>query len=166
LWFVVAFLTESAGEQTKISNLGYLPKGLGEMDSVSLAKVRHGEIEIFRPDEMTKLLEAAEPALIPFLTIGAFAGLRHAELQRLDWADMRLDDGFIEVKVGKAKTASRRLAPILDNLKRWLTPLRKAGGPICGYDHSKIYGNDVPGHNIQNMGGVVASATSPSSDAD
>jgi integrase len=117
---------------------GYLAKGLGEMDSVSLAKEKDGEIEIFRPEVMAMLLEAAKPALIPFLTIGAFAGVRHAELQRLDWADVRLDDGFIEIKASKAKsrrtrTASRRLAPIQDNLKRWLTPLRKAGGAICNY---------------------------------
>ena len=112
---------------------GYLPKGLGEMDSVGLAKEDEGEIEIFRPDELAKLLEAAEPALIPFLAIGAFAGLRHAELQRLDWSEVRLEDGFIEVKASKAKTASRRLVPIQDNLKRWLTTLRKAGGAICDY---------------------------------
>jgi integrase len=112
---------------------GYLPKGLGEMDSVGLAKVQHGEIEIFRPDELANLLAAAERSLIPFLAIGAFAGLRHAELQRLGWAEVRLEEGFIEVKASNAKTASRRLVPIQDNLKRWLTPLRKVGGLICDY---------------------------------
>ena len=54
-------------------------------------------------------------------------------MQRLDWLEVRLDDGFIEVKASKAKTASRRLVPIQDNLKQWLTPLRKAGGAICDY---------------------------------
>jgi integrase len=103
------------------------------MDSVPMAKVQHGEIEIFRPGELANLLSAADSSLIPFLTIGAFAGLRHAELQRLDWSDVRLDDGFIEVKASKAKTASRRLVPIQDNLKRWLTPLRKSSGAICDY---------------------------------
>ena len=70
---------------------------------------------------------------MPFITIGAFAGLRHAEIQRLDWAEVRLDDGLIEVKASKAKTASRRLVPITENLKAWLTPLRKAAGPVCEY---------------------------------
>ena len=112
---------------------GYLPKGVVQIEDVALAREENGEIEIFRPDELANLLTAAEPALIPFLTIGAFAGLRHAELQRLDWSEVRLDDGFIEVKASKAKTASRRLVPIQDNLKRWLTPLRKAGGAICDY---------------------------------
>lgn len=112
---------------------GYLPKGVVQIEDVALAREENGEIEIFRPDELANLLDAADPALIPFLTIGAFAGLRHAELQRLDWSEVRLDDSFIEVKASKAKTASRRLVPIQDNLKRWLTPLRKAGGAICNY---------------------------------
>lgn len=112
---------------------GYLPKGLGLVDSVGLAKEDEGEIEIFRPGELALILENAEPALIPFLTIGAFAGLRHAEIQRLDWAEVRLDDSFIEVKASKAKTASRRLVPIQDNLKRWLMPLRKSSGAVCSY---------------------------------
>ena len=112
---------------------GYLPKGAVQVEDVAMAREENGEIEIFRPDELGNLLAAADPALIPFLTIGAFAGLRHAELQRLDWSEVRLDDGFIEVKASKAKTASRRLVPIQDNLKRWLTPLRKSGGAICDY---------------------------------
>ena len=112
---------------------GYLCKGDLAVEDLAMAREQNGEIEIFRPEEMANLLEAADDALIPFLTIGAFAGLRHAELQRLDWSEVRLDDGFIEVKASKAKTASRRLVPIQDNLKRWLTPLRKSGGAICDY---------------------------------
>lgn len=65
--------------------------------------------------------------------IGAFAGLRHAEIQRSDWSEVRLDNGFIEIKAGKAKTASRWLVPVLDNLKRWLQPLWKPTGPVCGF---------------------------------
>ncbi|MEI6077568.1 MAG: hypothetical protein WCS94_18450 [Verrucomicrobiota bacterium] len=112
---------------------GYLPKGMVEVEDVALAREENGEIEIFRPEELANLLETADAALIPFLAIGAFAGLRHAELQRLDWSEVRLDDSFIEVKASKAKTASRRLVPIQDNLKQWLMPLRKAGGAICDY---------------------------------
>ena len=102
----------------------YLPKGLAQVDSVAVAKEEESDIEIFRPAELKAVLENAERALIPFLTIGAFAGLRHAEIQRLDWSEVRLDDGFIEVKASKAKTASRRLVPITENLRRWLAPLK------------------------------------------
>ncbi len=99
---------------------GYLPKGTVPVEAVARAREASGEIAIFRPDELAMVLETAESSLIPFLTIGAFAGLRHAELQRLDWSEVRLNDGFIEVKASKAKTASRRLVPIQDNLKQWL----------------------------------------------
>ena len=112
---------------------GYLVKDTVEIEDVAQAREENGEIEIFRPEEMAAVLASADERLIPFLAIGAFAGLRHAELQRLDWAEVRLDDGFIEVKASKAKTASRRLVPIQDNLKRWLKPYRKASGHICDY---------------------------------
>jgi len=112
---------------------GYLPKGFAQVDSVALAKQEATEIEIFRPEEMARLMAYAEAALVPFIAIGGFAGLRHAEIQRLDWAEVRLDDGFIEVKASKAKTASRRLVPITENLKAWLAPLRKPTGPVCEY---------------------------------
>ena len=112
---------------------GYLPKGLAQVDSVAVAKEEESDIEIFRPAELKAVLENAERALIPFLTIGAFAGLRHAEIQRLDWSEVRLNDGFIEVKASKAKTASRRLVPITENLRRWLAPLKKADGNVCPY---------------------------------
>jgi len=82
---------------------------------------------------LERVFEHAKDDLIPFIAIGAFAGLRHAEIQRLDWAEIRFDDGLIEVKASKAKTASRRLVPITDNLKLWLTPHKKAAGPVCRY---------------------------------
>lgn len=112
---------------------GYVPRGLGPVESVAVAREENTEIEIFRPEEMVRVLEMAEPELIPFLAIGAFAGLRHAEIQRLDWAEVRLEDGFIEVKASKAKTASRRLVPITPNLKLWLETHRQASGPVCEY---------------------------------
>ena len=112
---------------------GYLVKGTVEIEDVAQAREENGEIEIFRPEEMAAVLAIADERLIPFLAIGAFAGLRHAELQRLEWAEVRMNDGFIEVKANKAKTASRRLVPIHDNLKQWLKPYRKASGHICDY---------------------------------
>ena len=42
-----------------------------------------------------------------------------------------LDRGFITVAASKAKTRRRRLVPISENLKLWLTPIRQASGPIC-----------------------------------
>src|ERR1035441_4899577 len=111
---------------------GYIPRGMAQVDSVALAREEETEIEIFRSGELERVLELAEPALIPFLTIGAFAGLRHAEIQRLDWSEVRLEENLIEIKASKAKTASRRLVPILPNLKAWLEKHRQPEGKVCG----------------------------------
>ena len=111
----------------------YLPKDHDEIDSVQLVKDRDGEIEIFTPDEMTEVLSFSDERLIPFLTLGAFAGIRHAEIQRLDWKDIRFDDGIIEIHASKAKTASRRTIPLLDNLKAWLLPFKKEAGHVTSH---------------------------------
>ena len=111
----------------------YLPKDHDEIDSVPKAKDRGGEIEIFTPDEMVELLAVASPRHVPFLAISAFAGVRHAELQRLDWANLKRQAGIIEIKAGAAKTASRRVIPILPNLAKWLEPHWREIGPVCEY---------------------------------
>lgn len=111
----------------------YLPKDHDEMDSVSLAKDSEGEIEIYTPAEMAKILSQAESRLIPFQTLGAFVGIRHAEIQRLEWPDINFEKGIIDIKSRKAKTASRRIVPLVDNLRAWLEPKRKADGLVCVY---------------------------------
>jgi integrase len=79
--------------------------------------------EIFTVDELTALLQAAqrtEPDVVPMLAIGAFAGLRESEIHQLDFSEVNLARGLIEVKAAKAKSAKRRLVPIQPNLAAWL----------------------------------------------
>jgi integrase len=113
----------------------YLPLDHDEMSAVAVANEQNGEIEIFTPDELLMWITAADPHLVPFLVLGAFAGIRHWEIKRLDWSDIRLDRGFIEIKGGKSKTGSRRLVPITPNLSQWLAPYAKASGPVCSYSN-------------------------------
>ena len=68
--------------------------------------------------------------ILPLIVIGGFAGLRHAEIARLDWQDIDLADGFIEVKAQNAKTKTRRIVPVKDNLKQFLLPLAKKSGKV------------------------------------
>src|SRR4029450_3896265 len=77
---------------------------------------------IFSVDELTALLNAAlsnAPDVVPMLAIGSFAGLREAEIKRLDWAEIDLRRGFIEVRADKAKTARRRIIRIQPNFAKW-----------------------------------------------
>jgi integrase len=45
---------------------------------------------ILSVNEAARLLEAAAPNILPYIAIGLFAGLRAAELERLDWSEMIL----------------------------------------------------------------------------
>jgi len=94
-------------------------------------------VSIFTPEQIAALLKKADNVLRPYLAIGAFAGLRTAELQRLDWSEIDLDRGFITVAASKAKTRQRRLVPMSDNLKLWLAPLRQASGPVCHHERAQ-----------------------------
>ena len=65
-----------------------------------------------------------------------FAGLRAAEIHRLDWKDVNLDEGHIVVDRHKDKTGRRRIVPILPNLKAWLLPHAHKEGWVCPhYSH-------------------------------
>src|SRR5260370_30976412 len=65
--------------------------------------------------ETSRLLENATERLVPYIAIGAFAGLRRAELERLDWKEIDLHSRLIEVTASKAKSARRRFVKIKPN---------------------------------------------------
>ena len=120
----------------------YLPKdAMDEIEAVQPPKEDTTEIEIFTPGEVREILTAARPEMVPFLAIGAFAGLRSAETIRLDWQEINLKERYIEIKASKAKTGARRLAPVTDNLVKWLAPYAKASGPVVAFDS---WWNQIP----------------------
>jgi len=112
-------------------SVSYLPKNQ-ETEAETVPKVRVGdtETEIFTPAEMQKLLAAATAELIPFLALGSFAGFRTAEIGRLDWTAVDFDRRIIPICAEQAKTASRRIVPMSDNLAVWLLPHRQQSGLI------------------------------------
>ena len=105
-------------------------------DDVPMPRIRAAdEIPIFTPEEMARMLNGSgvhcpTQEAIVFLALGAFAGLRTAEILRLEWSDIQLGTGYIVVRAKKAKTGRRRLIPILPNLAEWLRPLAKADGRL------------------------------------
>ncbi len=112
----------------------YLPKdSLDEVKSVERPEQIPSEIQIFTVEEMSELLSAARYEMVPWLAIGAFSGLRTAEIKRLDWSEIHLAEGHIEVKAKKAKTASRRVAPLPANLAAWLAPYANSTGPVTPF---------------------------------
>jgi integrase len=103
---------------------GYLVKGGSPFPAMVRYKETKSSVSIFTSEDIASLLTKADKTLRSFLALGAFAGLRTAELQRLDWKKIDLNRGFITVDANKAKTRQRRLVPISDNLKLWLTPCK------------------------------------------
>jgi integrase len=102
-------------------------------DAMVNPKLPPTRIEILTPKELQALFAVSIPATTPYLAIAAFAGLRSAEIERLDWKEIQIERGFIEVASEKAKTRSRRLVPISENLAAWLGSCRQASGPVVPY---------------------------------
>lgn len=107
---------------------GYLGKGTLDLSTIERGE-SHGEVGIFTPYQLRALLHHARPEIVPYIAIGAFAGLRSAELARLDWAEVGRTE--IEIKSKKSKTRSRRMVPILPVLEEWIRPHRQTSGKVC-----------------------------------
>jgi integrase len=104
------------------------------------AKVVDSPPGILTPQQTARLLEAASRELLPYVAIGAFAGLRRAELERLAWSDVHFDgDQLIEVTAQKSKTARRRFVKIQPNLREWLIPVRKHSGKVTPDNFAKQF---------------------------
>lgn len=102
-------------------------------------EVKAGDTEVFTPADIQKLLAAASEEFLPCLAIGAFAGLRSAEIERLEWSDIQFSSGSIVVGASKAKTASRRVVPLSPNLAAWLAPYIGRQGHIWQGTHEGYY---------------------------
>jgi integrase len=94
------------------------------------AKEIESPVGILTVDQTARLLESAATEFVPHIAIGAFAGLRRAELERLEWQEVDLHSGLIEVTASKAKSARRRLVRIQPNLAKWLQPRTQLSGNV------------------------------------
>ena len=113
-----------------------------DVDLLAVVERRSGtasEIEILTPNELRKLLGAASPRVATCIAIQAFAGVRTAELFRLTWQDLERRRDHIELVASKAKTASRRLIPISDNLAAWLRKADRQGERVWPVTGSEYY---------------------------
>jgi integrase len=73
---------------------------------------------ILEPEQVARLLEAAAEETLPYWAIGIFAGLRSAELERLNWENIHFKEKLIEVPALSSKTASRRFVTIHPSLAK------------------------------------------------
>jgi len=91
------------------------------------------ELEILSPDEMALLLKITrrDPLMRVFIVLGGFAGLRSAEIMRIDWADIKTVDGEIHVRRGvikKTRGMRERFVVINATCAKWLP--KSGAGPV------------------------------------
>ena len=112
----------------------YLPNDRPTVfDGMCVWKDEIAPVTIFTQDELLNLLNRADSTLLPYLLIGAFAGLRNTEITRLEWNHIHFDRGFIECEASMTKTRRRRLVPISENLRAWLEPIARTSGRVAPY---------------------------------
>jgi integrase len=132
-----------ANLRTKLSQLlnhsrrrGWVAANAAELTSV---RVPPRDVVILNVPEVAKLLRAAETdtALLPYVCLGLFAGLRPGEAQQLQWEDVHFDVSQIEVRPEITKTRQRRFVPLDPLLAEWLLPHRRPTGRITGPNFTK-----------------------------
>ena len=102
------------------------------------AKEIDSPVGILSVEQTARLLESADPVFVPYIAIGAFAGLRRAELERLDWNEVDLASGLIEVTAANSKSARRRFVKIQPALAQWLKPYAQHAGNVTPPGYAKL----------------------------
>ena len=133
-WKLINTLIQFGVKRKCISN-----EMLEQVRGVDLPKDNPSEITIWKPSEFAEMLNAARPELVPNLVLGGFAGIRTAEINRLDWADLDLGGKMVKVAASKAKTRSRRIVPLCDAAIAWLKPYSARTGKVAYYAETNKY---------------------------
>lgn len=98
-------------------------------------------IAIYTPEELHQLLNNIGDDLVPFIALGALAGIRTEEIFRMDWKMIDLKKGYILLDRVFTKTKRRRVIPINAALRSWIKPLHKSSGRIYDLRSSQELGN-------------------------
>jgi len=116
---------------------GYLEKDGSPMDKIERLGSPASDPKVFPPTHLERLLRlasATKPELVPYIAIGAFAGLRSAEISRLTWEDhIDFDEGAIRLPSGITKTSRRRTVTMHPTLLQWLLPSKGKKGKVAPY---------------------------------
>jgi integrase len=111
-------------------------RGYREANPVAAIEKPHADEtlpEVLTPEQVRRLLNTAAakwPALIPYLAIGFFAGLRSTEIAGLRWQNIDFQRRQILVSAATAKKRRTRYVKIEPALSAWLADHRETEGPI------------------------------------
>ena len=102
-------------------------------DAITRPKLDEKLPAVFTVKDVERLLRTASdkvPAIVPYLAIGFFAGLRTTELEGITWADIDFEAKLITVRPEVAKKRRQRHVTISDSLMSWLMPRAKKSGKV------------------------------------
>jgi len=111
----------------------------GELNDIRQRKKPHAKIPYYDVEDSGRLLLAAikNPALelAAFVPLALFAGIRHEELSRLDWAEIHLKDNYVQILSSISKNGESRRIHFgpdskLHSLKPWLERVAQPCGPV------------------------------------
>jgi integrase len=97
-------------------------------------------VSIYTPTEIAKILNSAPEHLRPLFALGAFAGIRSAELFDIKWGD--INKRHIVVEAAGNKNAARRLVPVQPALSAWLATCKRgeADAELCArWSHESTF---------------------------
>lgn len=113
---------------------GYLASN--PIAKIPLFVVPHKAPPILTVDDAERLLNAAWASeaglgLLGFVVLGLFAGVRRAELERLDWSAVKWERKMVTVDGSIAKSGSIRNVTLSENALAWLASHTAETGPVC-----------------------------------
>ncbi len=93
---------------------------------------------ILMVEEVQRLLPVADEfGFLGYVVLSLFGGIRPAEIQKLDWSLVHVDDGLIEIPEWVSKIHQAREVTINTTMAAWLPLCRRNSGPIV--DNSNFY---------------------------
>ncbi len=108
-------------------------------DTIKAPKVEKSVPRILSVRDCESLLTTAlrsDPAMLPYLVLGMFCGLRPEELKRLPVSCVRLEESIVDIPASVSKTRDRRIVELAPNALAWLLAARDRFG---GAEHFITY---------------------------
>ncbi len=129
---IVAFFNYAKGKKWLDPNV------TTSADSLSKYSVADKEVEIYTPEEMAKLMRAADKKFLPYVALLGFGGVRREEMHKgLAWESVDFESKTLIVPATIAKTRIKRKISMPENLAAWLAPYEGSKGPIFAADPRK-----------------------------
>ena len=110
----------------------YLPKGIPTAaQATKTVEEITRDNDVFRPEDMARLLNESPARLVPAMAIKAFSGVRTEEMAIMTWENVAFKKGYIILRKKITKKKKRRIIRIWKNLRMWLDPFAGLEGKIC-----------------------------------